>query len=98
MFDILMQSILQRSEQAIGARLRSWWQQIKKHLSTILIFAIILVTVIAMIIEGYRFDWTGFNGNNKSGKTLWDWMQLLVIPLALAVIAIWFNRADRKNE
>lgn len=31
-------------------------------------------------------------------KTLWDWLQLLIIPLALAIIAILFNRAERKNE
>jgi len=31
-------------------------------------------------------------------KTLWDWLQLLIIPLALAIIAISFNRAERKNE
>ena len=51
-----------------------------------------------MIIIGYQFDWTGFNGNNKSGKTLWDWLQLLIIPIALALVAIWFNRNERKNE
>jgi uncharacterized protein YjbI with pentapeptide repeats len=30
--------------------------------------------------------WTGF-----AGKTLWDWLQLLVIPLALAAIAFGLN-------
>ena len=34
----------------------------------------------------------------QPGKTLWDWLQLLIIPLALAIIAIFFNRAERKNE
>ncbi len=34
----------------------------------------------------------------QPGKTLWDWMQLLIIPLALALIALWFNRTERKNE
>jgi len=34
----------------------------------------------------------------QPGKTLWDWLQLLIIPLALAVIALWFNRLERKNE
>lgn len=35
---------------------------------------------------------------SQPGKTLWDWMQLLIIPVALAIIAIFFNRAERKNE
>ncbi len=34
----------------------------------------------------------------QPGKTLWDWMQLLIIPFALALIALWFNRTERKNE
>src|SRR5258708_2657688 len=75
------------------ARPRSWW-----HLKTILVVAIILIVAIALIIVGYRFDWTGFNGNNKSGKTLWDWLQLLIIPLVLAVIALLFNRATTRTE
>jgi hypothetical protein len=82
----------------MGARFRSWWQQIKQYRVIILSVATILIVAIGLIIVGYRFEWTGFNGNNKSGKTLWDWLQLLIIPLALAVIAILFNRSERKNE
>jgi uncharacterized protein YjbI with pentapeptide repeats len=77
---------------------RSWWQKIKQHLITILIVAIILVVVIALIIVGYRLDWTGFNGSNKSGKTLWDWLQLLIIPAVLAITALLFNMATSRNE
>jgi uncharacterized protein YjbI with pentapeptide repeats len=69
----------------------SLWQQVKKHFVTILVVAIILVIAIALIIVGYRFDWTGFNGNNKSGKTLWDWLQLLFIPAVLTLGAIWYT-------
>jgi uncharacterized protein YjbI with pentapeptide repeats len=83
---------------AMGARFRSWWQQIKKYRVTILVVAIILVVILTLIIVGYRFDWTGFNGNNKSGKTLWDWLQLLIIPLALAVIALMFQLANTRTE
>jgi len=79
-------------------QLSSWWQKRKQYRVTILVVAIILVVVVPLIIVGYRFDWTGFNGNNKTGKTLWDWLQLFIIPFALAIIAILFNRAERKNE
>ncbi len=75
---------------------RSWWQEIKKHWLAILVGVIILVVAIALIILGYRFDWTGFNGNTKSGKTLWDWMQLLFIPVVLAIAGFWFNHRERK--
>ncbi len=73
------------------ARLSSLWRQMKQHLVTILVVAIILVIAIVLIIVGYRFDWTGFNGNDKSGKTLWDWLQLLFIPAVLTLGAIWYT-------
>jgi uncharacterized protein YjbI with pentapeptide repeats len=90
----------------MGARFRSWWQQIKQYRVTILVVAIILVIVIALIIIGYRVDWTGFNGNTKSGKTLWDWLNLLgvlAIPVVVGFGAVWFttrqgNVADAENK
>src|SRR6266550_3734279 len=85
---------------------RSWWQQIKQYRLTILVVAIILVIAIALIIIGYRFDWTGFNGSNKSGKTLWDWLNLLgvlAIPVVVGFGAVWFTTrqgkvADAENK
>src|SRR6266699_1918170 len=77
------------------------WRQIKEHLVTILVVAIILVIVITLIIVGYRFDWTGFNGNNKSGKTLWDWLQLLgvlAIPIVVGFGTAFFTRQQAKTS
>ena len=51
------------------ARLRSWWQQIQKHRVTIVVGAIVCAVVIVIIIIGYQFDWTGFNGYNKVTTT-----------------------------
>ena len=31
-------------------------------------------------------------------KTLWDWLQLLIIPLALAVVALLFQLANTRTE
>ncbi|MBE3143361.1 MAG: pentapeptide repeat-containing protein [Planctomycetes bacterium] len=48
--------------------------------------------------------WTGFSGytgtinKDDRGKTLWDWMGLLIIPLVLAVGAYWFNKTEKENE
>src|SRR5258708_19258020 len=103
----------------MGARLRSWWQQINQHRVVIGVVAIVLVVVITLIIAGYWFDWTGFNGYNRvtiahiisgtnagtvtkteeyqPGKALWDWLQLLIIPLVLAVAALLFNRATTRT-
>ena len=49
----------------MGAKFRSWWQQIKQHRVAIGVVGIVSVVVIVIIIIGYQFDWTGFNGYNK---------------------------------
>src|SRR6266851_7106152 len=68
--------------------------------------AICLIVIIVLIIIGYRFDGTGFNAYTgpqlkpnqqyRPEKTLWDWMQLLFIPVVLAVAGFWFNHRERK--
>lgn len=32
----------------------------------------------------------------QQGKTLWDWLQLLFIPVVLAIAGFWFNHRERK--
>jgi hypothetical protein len=34
----------------------------------------------------------------QPGKSLWDWLQLLIIPLVLAAGALLFNRATTRTE
>src|SRR6266567_5662073 len=34
----------------------------------------------------------------QPGKTLWNWLQLAIIPVALAIVAILFNRATTRSE
>src|SRR5260221_1849855 len=80
------------------ARFRSWRQQIITHPVTTVLISLFVTLVVLVILGGYKlnWNWTGFNGNNKSGKTLWDWMQLLFIPAVLAVAGFWFNHRERK--
>jgi uncharacterized protein YjbI with pentapeptide repeats len=86
---------MQRREQAMRARLRSWWQFIKTHRITIQFIAIFLAVAIAFIFASYRFGWSGTGFLNK---TLWDWLQLLIVPLALAVVALVFQLANARTE
>lgn len=36
------------------------------------------------------WSWTGFRGN-----TLWDWLHLLVLPVALAFLPLWLRTHER---
>jgi Pentapeptide repeats (8 copies) len=52
-----------------------------------------LVVVIALISLEIRLYGTGF-----TGKRLWDWLQLLIIPLVIAGGGYLFTLAMRRNE
>jgi uncharacterized protein YjbI with pentapeptide repeats len=83
------------------AKLRSWWQTARKHL-TVIVF-IVLIGVFVLIFLGYwlDWDWTGFNERISShvqqyqpAKTLWDWLQLLgvlAIPIVIGLGTVWFT-------
>jgi uncharacterized protein YjbI with pentapeptide repeats len=51
--------------------------------------------ILTVLIGGYAFhwSWTGF-----ITKTFWDWMQLLIVPAALAVAGFLFARAEHRRE
>ncbi len=71
---------------------------------------IALVALLCYVIyNGFTYgwpDWTGFGPyipvqppmeGYEREKTLWDWLQLLVIPVILAVVGFVFNRTQQTN-
>jgi hypothetical protein len=40
----------------------------------------------------HSWPWTGINGHTA---TLWDWLHLLLLPMAVAVLPIWITRTAR---
>src|SRR5437899_2723357 len=55
---------------------------------------------ILVIFCGYIFHWawTGFNGADKTDKTFYDWLQLLIIPVVIAIVGLWFSHVQKSNE
>ncbi|GHO72621.1 hypothetical protein KSD_03920 [Ktedonobacter sp. SOSP1-85] len=58
-----------------------------------------------LLFLGYQVTWTGFsvpvcptNQQCPSLKTLWDWLQLLIVPLALTGAGLWFSQVQKKTE
>jgi hypothetical protein len=47
----------------------------------------IVVVLSIPVLVGYAYD-----------ITLWDWMKLLIVPLVIAGIGIWFNSQQRAGE
>jgi hypothetical protein len=61
------------------AKLRARWQKAKKPLEVIELIAALVVGIVLIFLE-IRLYGTGF-----AGKTLWEWLQLLIIPAVLAI-------------
>lgn len=54
----------------------------------------LLTGVAALLVAGgYAFEWTGF-----VGQTLWDWLELLIVPTVLAAGAFLLDASQRQRE
>ena len=68
--------------------------------------SIACVLGIALLIGGYFFNWTwtGFGpytpptSDFQREKTLYDWLQLLIIPAALAFGVLWFSHLQQQRD
>src|SRR5260370_40128870 len=71
---------------------------------------IIVLVIIALAVAGYRFqwDWTGLpehispkvpqNQQYQPAKTAWDWLQLLFVPIILAIGGFWLNQIQKDRD
>jgi hypothetical protein len=68
---------------------------------------VVVVGLIVSFIGGYFFNWawTGFGpyvspqtSGFQRGKTLYDWLQLAIIPAAIAFGVLWFDRLQQKRD
>jgi uncharacterized protein YjbI with pentapeptide repeats len=92
-------------------RLTGWltgrWAKNKKPLLVVLLIVVPVAVVLYLLVEaGYAFSWTGFGPYTppqppiegyQREKTTWDWLQLLIIPVVLAVGGFLLNRTERMN-
>lgn len=69
----------------------------RKHQRWIIGSSLVSIVILVFLLIEYHlnwtWDWTGF-----LNKTLWDWMQLLIIPGVLAIAALLFNLTSSRNE
>ena len=86
--------------------LRSWWKNTSKTLKVVQI--IVLLVVVVLLIGRYFFNWTwtGFgpytpptkDSSFQREKTLYDWLQLAIIPVVLAFGVWWVNRLQQQRD
>ena len=80
------------------------------HKNWLLVLALSIAIVLAiLVILGYTLGWqwvgvVEFNYQSapdtvyERSKTLWEWMELLIIPLVLAFGVAWLNKTEREND
>ncbi len=72
----------------IGRKLRWWtWKRV-------LLVSIVILVILEIGTYAFNWTWTGFKDNN----TLWDWLQLLLLPIALAAVPIWFMAEENQQR
>jgi len=82
-------------------RVRGWISL--KRVSIIIALVVVLAVVYSLNRAGYELE-TGFGeyvnskGEVERGKTLWDWMELLIVPIVLALGGLWFSQQAREAE
>lgn len=82
----------------------SRWKSYLLYASLIIVGGGLIFGLTQAILAGYSASWTGFgdftkpNGEFVRGKNLWDWLELLIIPLFLTGGAIALNFSEKNRE
>lgn len=80
--------------------------RVTRHPIILMLAALVMLFILAVAIFGW--DWTGFNSKvgpklssneqYRAAKTLWDWLQLLIIPASIAVGTFWLDSRRKRAE
>ena len=59
-----------------------WWTWKRLFVATVVIIVVLEIGTYA-----FNWTWTGF----KENGTLWDWLSLLLVPIIVVVLPIWYS-------
>jgi hypothetical protein len=78
-------------------RLRAFFKAYKGLLADVLLVGALLLFLWTLYERfGRGFGWAAWTG--FGGETLLDWLELLIIPIFIAVGAWWLDRRQKKTE
>ena len=78
-----------RDEKPWLIRELKWWTW-----KRLLVATLVILVVLEIGTYAFNWTWTGFKAND----TLWGWLKLLLIPIALATVPIWFTAEEGQQR
>ena len=78
-----------RDEHPSVIRELKWWTWKRMLVTTVVILVVLEIGTYA-----FNWTWTGFKAND----TVWDWLQLLLLPIALAAVPIWLMAEEGQQR
>ncbi len=63
-----------------------------------------MAAILYFILKGYTVSWTGFGAQAQLAseitprKTLWDWLDLLIVPVVLGFGGYFFDRSRKRSQ
>src|SRR5581483_9727415 len=73
----------------LAVRELKWWTWKK-----VLVVAVVVLVILEIGSYAFNWTWTGFKGND----TVWAYLQLLLLPIALAAVPIWIMAEDAQRR
>lgn len=60
------------------------------------LFPALGIAALVVLLGGYvgKWSWTGFENNSQ----LWDWLHLLLLPIAFATVPLWLRFAEHMSH
>ena len=74
------------------ARFAAMFKKVWPVLRWILLFVLSVILASSLIVFSHKYEGWGLN------KSLWDWLDLLIVPAVLALGALWFNTQNQQRE
>jgi len=83
----MMVALLTTALLIVNLRPEIWKSLLEERNLTLIAIGVSVTAIIVLLAIGSTTrSWTGFRG-----KTVWDFLQLLIVPLMLAAIGFWFT-------
>ncbi len=73
----------------LAAREVRWWTW-----KRVLVASVVILVILEIGTYAFNWTWTGFKNND----TVWDYLQLLLLPITLAIVPIWFMAEEAQQR